>query len=130
MSYYHSTILSGIEFEAAIEKVTEALKSQGFGVLTEIDMSGTLKKKLDVDMPKYRVLGACNPPAAHKALQAETNIGVFLPCNVVVHETESGDVEVAAVDPIASMMSVKNDSLGEVATDIQNKLKTVIASLN
>ena len=122
MNYYHSTILNDIEFDAAIEKVTAALKEQGFGVLTEIDMSGTLKKKLDVDIPNYRILGACNPPAANKALQAEKNIGVFLPCNVVVHQHENGAIEVAAVDPIASMMAVENESLGEVATDIQNKL--------
>ena len=130
MKYYHTTILTDIDFEDAIEKVTEALKTAGFGVLTEIDMSGTLKKKLDVDIPKYRILGACNPPAAYKALQAEKNIGVFLPCNVVVHQHENSDIEVAAVDAIASMMAVENESLGDVATDIQTKLKQVIASLH
>ena len=129
MSYYHNTVLKGVNFEDAITTVSEALKTEGFGVLTEIDMKGTLKKKLDVDFRNYRILGACNPPAAYKALSAEDKIGVFLPCNVIVQELDNGDVEVAAVDPVASMMSVQNKALGEVAMDIQNRLKNVIASL-
>ena len=130
MSYYHNAILSGTDFESAIEKVTEELKKEGFGVLSEINIHEALKKKLDVDFRKYRILGACNPPAAYKALQAEDKIGVFLPCNVIVQELDNGDIEIAAVDPIASMMSVENDSLGEVATDIQNRLKKVVSSLS
>lgn len=118
-----------MSFDDAIIKVTEDLKNEGFGVLSEIDISATLKKKLDVDFRKYKILGACNPPAAYKALQAEGHIGVFLPCNVIVQEHEDGSIEVSAVDPVASMMAVKNDTLGEVATDIQNRLKKVIEGL-
>ncbi|HCD52163.1 MAG TPA: hypothetical protein DEQ34_06940 [Balneolaceae bacterium] len=129
MSYYFSTTLRGISFDDAITKVTEQLKTEGFGVLTDIDIQGTLKKKIGAELNKYRILGACNPPAAHKAIQAEHKIGVFLPCNVIVTENEAGEVEVTAVDPVASMMSVQNDSLGDVATDIQNRLKKVIDSL-
>jgi uncharacterized protein (DUF302 family) len=129
MSYYYSATLDSISFDDAITKVTEHLKEHGFGVLTEIDISATLKKKLDVDFRKYKILGACNPPAAHKALLAEGHIGVFLPCNVIVQEHDSGEIEVSAVDPVASMMAVKNDTLGEVATDIQNRLKSVIEGL-
>jgi uncharacterized protein (DUF302 family) len=130
MSYYHNTTLSGTDFETAVEKVTEELKKEGFGVLSEINIHEALKKKLDVDFRKYRILGACNPPAAHKALTAEDKIGVFLPCNVIVQQLDNGDVEVAVVDPVASMMSVENDALGEVASDIQNRLKRVISNLN
>jgi len=127
MSYYFSKKL-GLGFEEAIEKVTEALKSEGFGILTEIDVKETLKKKLDVDFRPYKILGACNPPFAYKALQSEDKIGIMLPCNVIVQQLDDG-VEVAAVDPVASMMAVENDQLGEVATTIQNKLKGVIESL-
>lgn len=130
MSYYYNATLSGTDFETAVQKVTEELKKEGFGVLSEINIHEALKKKLDVDFRKYRILGACNPPAAHKALQAEDKIGVFLPCNVIVQQLDNGDVEVAAVDPVASMMSVENEELGEVATDIQNRLKKVISNLN
>ncbi len=129
MNYHHSKILANTSFESAIEKVTEELKKEGFGILTEVDVSATFKKKLDIDFRKYRILGACNPTYALKAITSENKIGVFLPCSVVVQEHENGDVEVSAVDPIASMMSVKNDSLGEVATEVQQKLKKAIASL-
>ena len=129
MKYYNSTTLENVSFEEAIEKVTEELKKEGFGVLTEINVTDTLKKKIDVDFKKYRILGACNPHFAHKALTAEDKIGVFLPCNVIVEENENGKVEVAAVDPIASMMSVENDSLGGIATEVQQKLKIVIENL-
>lgn len=129
MSYYHNAVLD-IDFDSAIEKTTESLKNEGFGVLSDIDIKATLKKKLDVDFRKYRILGACNPPAAFKALSAEDKIGVFLPCNVIVQELENGKVEVAAVDPVASMMSVNNDDLGDVATEIQSRLKKVIDSLH
>ena len=128
MSYYFSKIINE-DFEKAIEKVTEKLKEEGFGVLTEIDVKATLKKKLDVDFKKYKILGACNPPFAYKALQAEDKIGIMLPCNVVVEENNEGKVEVSAVDPIASMMAVKNESLGSVAEEVRNKLKKVIDQL-
>ncbi|MDH5609367.1 MAG: DUF302 domain-containing protein [Cyclobacteriaceae bacterium] len=128
MSYYFNTTVAG-SFDAVIEKVTEELKKEGFGVLTDIDISATLKKKLDVDFKPYRILGACNPPFAHKALTAEDNIGVFLPCNVVVQQKEEGKVEVSAVDPVASMLAVKNDTLPEIATEIQARLQRVIAAL-
>lgn len=130
MSYYYSKTLSCKDFDQAIEAVTAELKNEGFGVLTQIDVKDTLKKKIDVDFKKYRILGACNPKFAHKALSAEDKIGVFLPCNVVVEENEDGSIEVTAVDPIASMQSVQNDSLGPIATEIQQKLRRVIDSLN
>jgi len=129
MSYYFNKTLKGSTFEEAIEKVTEELKKEGSGVLTEIDVKSTLKKKLDVDFKRYKILGACNPNFAHKALQAEDKIGVFLPCNVIVEEHENGDVEVSAVDPVASMSAVVNDSLGELAGEVQSRLKKVIANL-
>ncbi len=128
MNYYFNTTISG-DFDEAIEKVTEELKKGGFGVLTEIDIKATLKKKLDVDFYNYRILGACNPPFAYQALQTEDKIGAMLPCNVIVQEKESGKIEVSAVDPVASMQSVSNESLGEIATQIREKLKHVIDSL-
>ena len=124
--YHISKTLEGVTFEEAIEKVTAELKKEGFGVLTEIDVKETLKKKIDVDFKKYRILGACNPVFAHKALTAEDKIGVFLPCNVIVEEHDNGQVEVSAVDPVASMISVKNDSLGGIATEVRAKLGRVI----
>ena len=127
MSYYFSKILD-LSFDEAVEKVTEALKGEGFGILTEIDVKETLKKKLDVDFRPYKILGACNPPFAHRALQTEDKIGTMLPCNVIVQQLNDG-VEVAAVDPTASMMAVENDQLGEVASTIQKKLKSVIGEL-
>lgn len=129
MSYYFTTTKKGKSFEEVIEDVTTALKEEGFGVLTEIDVKETLKKKIDVDFKKYKILGACNPHFAHKALSAEDKIGVFLPCNVVVEENDNGDVEVSAVDPIASMSAVENPSLGGIATEVQQKMKRVIDSL-
>jgi uncharacterized protein (DUF302 family) len=129
MSYYFSKVIKNKNFDEAIVHVTEELKKEGFGVLTEINVSETLKKKLDVDFKKYKILGACNPQSAYKALQGEDKIGVFLPCNVVVEEHENGEIEVSAVDPIASMMSVKNEALGSVATEIQQKLKRFVENL-
>jgi uncharacterized protein (DUF302 family) len=129
MNYYFSKTLKNISFDEAIEKVTEALKEEGFGILTEIDVQATLKKKLDEDFRPYRILGACNPPAAHKALQAEDKIGTMLPCNVIVQQKTEGEVEVAAVDPVASMQAVQNDQLGTIATDIQQRLRQVIDNL-
>jgi uncharacterized protein (DUF302 family) len=127
MSYYFSKTL-GINFDEAVARVTGELKKEGFGVLTDIDMKGTLKKKLDVEFRNYRILGACNPPFAYKALQAEDKIGTMLPCNVIIQERDGG-VEVAAIDPIASMQAVENPGLREVVEQIQAKLKKVIDSL-
>lgn len=127
MSYYISKILN-VTFDSAESKVKEALKNEGFGILTEIDVQATLKKKLDVDFRSYKILGACNPPFAHEALQAEDKIGTMLPCNVILQQGEES-VEVAAIDPIASMSAVKNEKVKEVATQIQMKLKNVINSL-
>ena len=103
------------DYETAIEQVIAALQKEGFGVLTEIDVKATLKKKLDVDFRPYKILGACNAPFAYKALQAEDKIGTMLPCNVIVQELDNGKIEVAAIDPMASMQAVKNESLGDVA---------------
>ncbi|QGY45313.1 DUF302 domain-containing protein [Maribellus comscasis] len=129
MSYYFSKVVAGKSFEEAAELVTDELKKEGFGVLSEINVGETLKKKLNVDFKKYKILGACSPKHAYQALTAEDKIGVFLPCNVIVQENENGDVEVSAVDPVASMSSVQNESLGGVATEIQQKLKKVIENL-
>ncbi len=129
MSYYISTTLKNTSFEDAIEKTTAALKEEGFGVLTEIDIKATLKKKLDADFYNYTILGACNPHMAHQALQAENKIGTMLPCNVIVQEREPGTVEVSAVDPAASMMAVQNDSLAGIAKEVQEKLTKVIKSI-
>jgi uncharacterized protein (DUF302 family) len=127
MSYYFSKTVD-LPFEEAIARVTEELKSQGFGVLTEIDVRATLKKKLDVDFRNYRILGACNPKFAHQALQAEDKIGTMLPCNVIVQETEQG-TEIAAVDPIASMAAVDNPELAGIARSVQELLQQVIERL-
>jgi uncharacterized protein (DUF302 family) len=129
MSYYIETKLQGINFEDAIEKVTNELKKEGFGVLTEIDLKTTLKKKLDVDFYNYRILGACNPPYAHEALMAENKIGTMLPCNVIVQERNPGEIEISAVDPIASMQAIENPKLGVLAQEIRDKLKTVIEAV-
>lgn len=125
MPYYFNKIVD-MSFDDAIAKVTEELKKEGFGVLTEINVQEALKKKLDVDFRKYRILGACNPLYAYKALQTEDKIGTMLPCNVIVQEREDGSVEIAAIDPIASMQAVKNESLGEIASIVQSKIKKVI----
>jgi uncharacterized protein (DUF302 family) len=129
MNYYFTTTLKD-DFDTAIQKVTEELKKEGFGILTEIDVKETFRKKLDVDFRKYRILGACNPQMAHQAISAESKIGTMLPCNVIVQETEDGKVEVSAVDPVASMQAVENDTLGGVATQVRDKLKKVIEQLN
>ena len=130
MSTYHfsKTLPKGVHFDDAIVRATEALKSEGFGVLTEIDVMATLKKKLDVNFRPYRILGACNPQFAYQALQSEDKVGTMLPCNVVVQQHEDGTIEVSAIDPVASMMAVQNSSLGAVATEVQAKLKRVIDS--
>ena len=126
MSYYFNKKLNETNFEKAIERVTEALSQQGFGVITEINVKETFKKKIDVDFRKYMILGACHPHSAYEALQKEEKIGVFLPCNVVVEEKAAGQIEVAVVDPIASMMSVENEDLEDFAITIQAKLKAVL----
>lgn len=128
MSYYFARKLD-LPFDEAIEKVTAALQAKGFGVLTEIDVKATLKKKLEVDFRNYKILGACNPPFAYKALQAEPLIGTMLPCNVIVQEIEAGRVQVAAIDPVASMQAVQNPGLGEIAGQVQKLLKQVVESL-
>lgn len=128
MSYYFNKTLK-ISFEEAVQKVTEELKKEGFGILTEIDVREAIKKKLNKDFRKYRILGACNPPFAYEALQAEDKIGTMLPCNVIVQETSDGEVEVAAIDPVASMQAIDNPGLGKIAVEVQKKLKKVIESL-
>lgn len=129
MKYYYEKMLTGTSFDEAIDRVTEALKEEGFGVLTEIDVKETLKKKLDVNFRPYRILGACNPSYAHKALQAEEMIGTMLPCNVIVQEKKDG-VEIAAVNPMASMKAVDNEDLEEIAGEIRKKLESVIDSVS
>lgn len=128
MSYHFSKTVND-DFDTAIEKVTGELKKEGFGVLTQIDVQDTLKKKLDMNFRKYKILGACNPHFAYEALLAEDNIGTMLPCNVIIQERKNGKVEVSAVDPVASMMAIKNDTLGGVAMQVREKLIRVIDNL-
>jgi len=128
MNYYIGKVVS-VTFDEAIEKVTEELKKEGFGVLTEIDMQATMKKKLDKDINKYRILGACNPDFAYQALQHEKNIGVMLPCNVIVQEHDDKSIEVSAVSPLASMMAIENEALKGMAGDVEAKLQNVINAL-
>jgi uncharacterized protein (DUF302 family) len=118
-----------MNFDKAILSVTEELKKEGFGILTEIDVKATLKKKLDVDFCNYRILGTCNAPFAYRALQAEPRIGTMLPCNVIVRELDDGKIEVAAVDPLASMQSIHNKELQTITEEVQLKLKKVIEQL-
>ena len=125
MDYYYSkTVRKG--FDEAVSRIKQALKDEGFGILTEIDVRDTLKKKLHVEFRNYRILGACNPPFAYKALQAEDKIGTMLPCNVVVQETVDGRVELAAIDAVASMQAIGNPDLREIAETIGQKLKKII----
>ena len=128
MSYYFSKTLN-LPFDDAVVRVTEELKKEGFGVLTDIDVRATMKKKLDLDFRNYRILGACNPPFAHQALLAEDKIGTMLPCNVIVQEHAAGVVEVAAIDPVASMAAVDNPQLGAVGMEVRARLQRVVASL-
>lgn len=128
MTYYFNKKVTG-SFEEALQRVTESLAKEGFGVLTEIDVKATMKKKLGEDFYNYKILGACNPPYAHKALLAEDKIGTMLPCNVIVQEREPGKVEVSAINPIASMQSVQNEQLKPIAQEISDKLKKVIEEL-
>ena len=128
MSYYLSKIMS-VSFDAAVEKVKAELKKEGFGVLAEIDVRKTLKEKLNVDFRNYRILSSCNPPFAYKALLAEDKIGLMLPCNVIVQDTADGRVEVAAIDPIASMAAVDNPALEPIGLEVRAKLAKVVANL-
>jgi len=118
-----------IPYDEAIEKVTQALKEQGFGILTQIDVKDTLKKKLNVDFRKYIILGACNPPFAYQSLQAETEIGLLLPCNVIVYEDNSSNTAVSAIDPESAMSMIDNPKLKQIAVQVSTKLKAVIESL-
>lgn len=128
MSYYFNKTLK-VSFDDALARAKEELKKEGFGILTEIDVQETLKKKLDVDFRKYRILGSCNPPYSYQALQAEDKVGTMLPCNVIVQELAEGNVEVAAIDPVASMQAIKNPELQGIAEQVQAKLKKVIDNL-
>ena len=128
MSYFFSTT-TDLDFDQAITRTTEELKKEGFGVLSQIDVKATLKQKIDVDFPRYMILGACNPRFAHQALLSEEHIGSMLPCNVVVRETEAGKTEVFAVDPVASMSAVDNAELAPTALEVQQKLKAVINNI-
>jgi uncharacterized protein (DUF302 family) len=127
MPYYFSKTLD-VPFAEAVEKTTAALKDHGFGVLTRIDVQSTLKEKIGADFQPYVILGACNPQMAHQALEAEDKIGTMLPCNVIVQEV-SGKIEVAAVDPVASMQAVQNDRLASIATKVRQELKAMVESL-
>ncbi len=129
MAYYFSTLLN-LPFDEAVTRTVAALKEQGFGVLTRIDVKATLQEKLGVDFRNYVILGACNSPSAYEALQAEDKIGLMLPCNVIVQERPAGEgVEVAAIDPVASMQAIENPGLATVAERVRSKLKAVIESL-
>jgi uncharacterized protein (DUF302 family) len=128
MNYYLATTRA-MDFNAAVQRVTAALKQEGFGVLTDIDVQATLKAKLGVDVPPYRILGACNPSFAHQALQLENKLGVLLPCNVIVREAAPGQVEVAAIDPVTSMERTGNANLEAVAGEVRSRLQRVIDTL-
>ena len=126
MSDYHYTRTVPLSMDEAEARIRDELQNEGFGVLTEIDIQATLKKKLDVDMAPYKILGACNPPAAHQALQAEPLIGTMLPCNVVLRDAGDGQTQIAAVDPVASMAAVENDRLGPIAAEIRDRLRAAV----
>lgn len=129
MAQFYINKIVDLPFEDAVTRVTEELKREGFGILTEIDMAATLKKKLDVDFRPYKILGACNPPFAYKAVQTEGHIGLLLPCNVIVQDAGEGKTEVAAIDPVVSMSRVENPALEPVAQEVRAKLQRVIDCL-
>jgi uncharacterized protein (DUF302 family) len=129
MNYYFTTTING-NFNDIKERITELLKNEGFGVLTEIDIKQTLKNKLNVDFKKYTILGACNPTFAHKALQAENKIGTMLPCNIIIQEIAPNSIEVSSINPLVSMQAVKNKQLENIAQEVSNKLQNVINNLN
>lgn len=128
MSYTLDKEVDG-EFDDVVEQTEEALAEEGFGILSDIDVEATLAKKLDVDFRQYRILGACNPPLAHQGLQAESQLGALLPCNVIVYETDEGDVAVSAVDPEVLLASVDNSELDEIAADVRERFDRVLGSL-
>lgn len=128
MSYYFAKTLE-TDFETAVQRATEALKSHGFGIITQIDVRDTFKNKIGVDFRDYRILGACNPHLAHEALQIEDKVGTMLPCNVVVQDQGNGKIEVAAIDPVASMMAIENPELKRAAEQVREKLRGAIESL-
>lgn len=128
MSYYLARVLDA-GFDETVARVVQALKQEGFGVLTEIDVSATMKQKLGVDFRKYRILGACNPPLAHRALTAEDKIGVMLPCNVIVQDAGAGKTEIAAIDPRAAMERVGNPALAEIAGEVAERLGRVVRAV-
>lgn len=128
MAYYFKKTLS-TPFEEAISRTVSALKQEGFGVLTEIDVKVTLQQKLGVDFPAYRILGACNPALAYEALKLESHVGTMLPCNVVVRDAGGGQIEVAAIDPVASMQAIDNPALKRAAGEVRDKLEKVMAAL-
>jgi uncharacterized protein (DUF302 family) len=129
VQYGHQRRLEGLSFEDALGRVTEALTAEGFGILTEIDVKDTLKKKLDVEFRRYKILGACNPPLAHKALAAEAQVGLLLPCNVVVQEDERGGTLVSFADPKVRLAVSSNPALAELAEDADRRLRRVLAAL-
>lgn len=129
MGYYIATTIDG-DFDAALARTEEALKAEGFGVLTRIDVQQTLKDKIGADFRPYMILGACNPSLAHEALQVEGHVGTMLPCNVVVQDAGDGRVEVAAIDPVASMQAIENPRLKQAAESVRDKLQRVIAALD
>ena len=129
MAYTIDRDFSGEDFDKVVERTRAALAGQGFGVLTEIDVKATLKKKLDADVDSYLILGACNPTMAHKAMEMEPRIGAMLPCNVIVRSVGDSKVEVSAIDPLASMEAVDNDELKTVAGQVREMLKTVVENI-
>jgi len=128
MSYYFAKTLE-TDFESAVQRATEALKAHGFGIITQIDVRDTFKNKIGVEFRDYRILGACNPQLAHEALQIEDKVGTMLPCNVVVQDAGGGKIEVAAIDPVASMMAIDNPELKRAAEQVREKLRRAIEGL-
>ena len=126
MADYHYARTVRLAMDEAESRVRDELLEEGFGILSEIDVQATLKKKLDVDVPAYRILGACNPAAAHEAIQAEPLIGTMLPCNVILRDVGDGRTQVAAVDPVASMSAVENDRLRPIAERIRDRLRSAV----
>lgn len=129
MQYYFRKTLKNVSFDEAVAKVTEELKKEGFGVISEINLHEKFKEKLDIDFRTYRILGACNPASAFKALQQEDKIGTMLPCNVIIQQLSDSQIEVAAVDPVASMQAIENENLASIAKEIRAKLEKVIESM-
>lgn len=129
MSYYFNIVVEGLTFDEAVAYLTEELRKEGFGIVSEIDMKEALKTKLNLNFRKYKILGACSPSYAYRALHSEDNIGLLLPCNFVIQEHETGEIEIAAADPVASMNSVENEDLAMIANQIQRKVRHVIRAL-